>query len=524
MAPQASTTMGALRGAEDAGCIVFRGVPFAKPPVGPLRWRPPEPLEPWSGVRGATEFGPSAVQRALPGDLGDLIGIPSQEISEDCLYLNVWTPALDDAKRPVMVWIHGGGNVVGSGTQPRIDGRRLALGGDVVVVTLNYRLGAFGFLHAPVLGAYGNEGLLDQIAALFWVRSEIAAFGGDPNNVTVFGQSAGGFDIAHLMAMPAAAGAFDKAIPMSGSLIATIPKREARRVTEQFLTQFRAVDEPQRLRAAPAAAILDYQLELSGGGLGGARFGPTADGYALGLDAEWRIAAGIQTRGMPLLIGHTRDEFAIFTATNEAFADFDEAALLSTAAPQFGAHTAEALERYRTARAERGEPTDPVSIYNAVMTDAMFRLPAIKTAEAQSAHTPDVWAYRFDYPSPAYDGRLGACHSLDIPFIWGTYEAENMRRFCGEGPALAALSETMMQTWLAFARNGNPNWEGLPAWPAYTADERAVMSLGLEAAVEYAPAEPERRLWAELEQRSSTLEPASIPLSDHSDNGDGRTT
>ena len=164
------------------------------------------------------------MQRALPGDVGDLIGIPAQTIGEDCLYLNIWTPALDDAKRPVMVWIHGGGNVVGSGTQPRIDGRQLALSGDVVVVTLNYRMGAFGFLHAPVLGAYGNEGLLDQIAALFWVRQEIGSFGGNPADVTVFGQSAGGFDIAHLMAMPSAAGAFDKAIPMSGSLISDDPQ------------------------------------------------------------------------------------------------------------------------------------------------------------------------------------------------------------------------------------------------------------------------------------------------------------
>ena len=495
----AETSLGGLRGAEDEGVVVFRGVPFAKAPVGELRWRQPEPLDPWSGVRDASEFGASAIQRPLPGDLGDLIGIPLQEISEDCLYLNIWTPALDDAKRPVMVWIHGGGNTVGSGTQPRIDGRRLAVSGDVVVVTINYRLGAFGFLHAPVLGAYGNEGLLDQAAALFWVRREIAAFGGDPQNVTVFGQSAGGFDIAHLMAMPSAAGAFDKAVPMSGSLIRTIGKDEARETTEKFLIRFRAVDDPERLRDVPAEEILEYQLELTGGGLGGVRFGPTADGYALGLDAEARIGAGIQTRGMPLLIGHTRDEFAIFTETNEAFAEFGEDDLYGAAALQFGMRTAEGLDCYRTARTERGEPTDPRSLYTALMTDAMFRIPAVATAEAQARHTPDVWFYRFDHPSPAYDGRLGACHSLDIPFIWGTYEAENMRRFCGDDARLAELSGMMMATWLSFAKSGDPNNEALPEWPRYDAESRAVMLLGLSPRVERDPGAAERRFWQSLE-------------------------
>ena len=496
--PEATTTLGTLAGTEDGGAIVFRGVPFAKPPEGPLRWRPPEPLDPWDGVRDATAIGASAMQRVLPGDLGTLIGIPSQTIGEDCLYLNVWTPALDGRKRPVMVWIHGGGNVVGSGTQPRIDGRHLALAGDVVVVTLNYRLGAFGFLHLPVLGAFGNEGLLDQTAALFWVRREIAAFGGDPANVTVFGQSAGGFDIAHLMAMPAATGAFDKAIPMSGSLIQTISKQEARETAQRFLARFNAEHDPERLRGVPAEDILDFQVELGGGGFGGVRFGPTGDGFSLGMDAEKRIGAGIQTKRMPLLIGHARDEFNLFTATNEAYADFDDDALLAAAAGPFGFRAAEAIDKYRSARQARGEPTGPLDVWNAMMTDSMFRIPAIRTAEAQARHTPDVWMYRFDYPSPAYDGRLGACHSLDIPFIWGTYEVEDMREFCGAGDHLAGLSRTMMSAWLAFARNGDPAADSLPRWPRYDAASRAVMSFNLEPALERAPGEPERRLWASL--------------------------
>ena len=496
--PEATTTLGKLAGAEDDGVVVFRGVPFAKPPVGPLRWRPPEPLDPWNGVRDATEICPSAMQRVLPGDLGTLIGIPSQQIDEDCLYLNVWTPALDGAKRPVMVWIHGGGNVVGSGTQPRINGRHLALAGDVVVVTLNYRLGAFGFLHMPVLGAYGNEGLLDQIAALFWVRREIEAFGGDPANVTVFGQSAGGFDIAHLMAMPAATGAFDKAIPMSGSLIQTISKQEARKTAERFSARFNADADPERLRGVPAEDLLDFQVELAGGGPARVRFGPTGDGFSLGMDAEKRIGAGIQTKGMPLLIGHTRDEYNLFTATSEAFADFGADALLSAAAGVFGFRAAEAIDKYRAARDARGEPTAPLDLWNAIMTDSMFRIPAIRTALAQARHTPNVWMYRFDYPSPAYEGRLGSCHSLDIPFIWGTYEVENMREFCGQGDGLAELGGAMMHTWLAFAKTGDPGNERLPEWPRYEPERRSVMTLDHRCAVQDSPADAEREFWDSL--------------------------
>ena len=174
------TSYGRLRGAQTDGVVVFKGIPFAKPPVGDLRWRAPEAPEAWPGIREARAFGPCAIQSAIPGDVGELIGIATGETSEDCLYLNVWTPGLDDAKRPVLVWIHGGGNTVGAGSQPRVNGEHLARIGDVVVVTVNYRLGALGFLHAPALGATGNEALLDQVAALRWVRAEVATFGGDP--------------------------------------------------------------------------------------------------------------------------------------------------------------------------------------------------------------------------------------------------------------------------------------------------------------------------------------------------------
>ena len=299
------TSYGRVRGANEGGVHVFKGIPFAKPPVGDLRWRAPVPPDPWAGAREALAFGPCAVQSTIPGDRGELIGIATHEVSEDCLYVNVWTPKPDDARRPVMVWIHGGGNTLGAGSQPRVNGEHLARIGDVVVVTLNYRLGALGFLHAPELGATGNEALLDQVAALRWVRAEIGAFGGDPENVTVFGQSAGGFDIAQLMAMPVAQGCFDRAVPMSGSLKRQVTADSAHATSRALAGHFGGFE---RLRDVSATDILVYQMQKASTG-----WGPTRDGEVIAEDAATVLARGTGG-GMPLMIGHTRDESTLFTA------------------------------------------------------------------------------------------------------------------------------------------------------------------------------------------------------------------
>ena len=491
-----TTSSGKLRGRSDAGIQLFAGIPFARPPLGALRWRAPEPVEPWADERDASEFGASAPQLPLAGGMGDLIGIPSQTRSEDCLTLNVWTPEADGARRPVMVWIHGGGNTVGSGTQPRIDGQHLARHGDVVVVTLNYRLGSLGFLHSPELGASGNEGLLDQLAALRWVRREIANFGGDPGNVTVFGQSAGGFDIAQLMGLPAAAGAFDKAVPMSGSLTPQVPADRAAATAARFAERFGGFDA---LRSAPADELIAFQQEITSGGTGPrARFGPVLDGAVIQRDAAVGVASGAHTRGMPLMIGCTRDEFALFTVSNEALAGLDDDGLLRMVRGLRGDRARATIDGYREARTARGESSEPLAIWNALMTDQMFRIPAIRTAELHSAHTPQTFMYVFDHASPALEGRLGSCHSLDIPFIWGTYGADNMRGFCGSGATVEALSSVMMDLYVAFARNGDPATDALPDWPRYDTARRATMHLGEKCHVEDAPCEPERAIWDEL--------------------------
>ncbi len=494
MASTVSTHAGDLRGQEQDGVTSFKGVAFAAPPVGGLRWREPQPVESWHGVRDAFAFGPCAIQRTIPGDVGELIGIHTGEISEDCLYLNVWTPALDAKRRPVMVWIHGGGNTVGAGSQPRVNGEHLVRQGDVVVVTTNYRLGALGFLHSSDLGASGNEALLDQLAALRWVKREIASFGGDPDNVTVFGQSAGGFDIAQLMGMPRAEGAFDKAIPMSGSLTAQVSRTDAATTAQRFAEKFGGFDA---LRDVPAHEIHEFQLALASDRERPARFAPVCDGEVLTEDAAINVGTGLHTRGKPLMIGHTRDESTLFTAFNESLADLDDAKLTTMAENHFGDRAAEAVELYRTSRNAAGLPTSPLEIWTAMSTDRMFRMPAIRTAELHSSHTADTWFYVFAYTSPARGGRLGACHSLDIPFVWGTYGLEDMQRFCGSEPVVAKLSGQVMSAYLAFARSGDPNTDTLPQWPRYSREARNTMYLDRECRVEDGPLDEIRALWAD---------------------------
>ena len=436
-------------------------------------------------MRDALEFGPCAIQTTLPGAVGELIGIATHETSEDCLYLNVWTPAPDAAKRPVMVWIHGGGNTVGAGSQPRINGEHLARIGGVVVVTLNYRLGALGFLHAPELGASGNEALLDQAAALRWVRAEIEAFGGDAGNVTVFGQSAGGFDIAQLMGMPAAEGCFDRAVPMSGSLIPAVAAEDAERTASALAAEYGGFDE---LRDVPAEQILAAQSRIPG-----ARWAPTLDGTVITENAADVLARGQFTRDMPLMIGHTRDESTLFTTFGRP--PVERGRLLETAREAFGDKAEEAVATYEQDRSESSLRNDPGDILAAIGTDRMFRIPAARTAECHLAHSSNVWMYRFDHESPA-DPALQSCHSLDIPFVWGTYAIEAMQRFCGKGDAIASLSHSLMSRYLAFARNGNPNTPDAPDWPTYETANRPTMLFDATGSqVANAPLDASRRLW-----------------------------
>jgi para-nitrobenzyl esterase len=508
MTIEIQTRYGKVAGVREDGLEVFRGIPYAKPPVGPLRFRAPEPPEPWSGLRDASAFGGSAPQNKLALDA--LPGMDVGPQSEDCLYLNVWTPATDDARRPVMVWIHGGAFVIGSGSQVLYEGSALAKRGDVVVVTINYRLGALGFLHLNDLcgeevGASPNAGILDQIAALGWVRDHVAHFGGDPENVTIFGESAGGMSVGTLLAAPAARGLFRRAIPQSGAGHHAHTRAVASSVAERFLGELGiAPADAASLREVPVQRILEAQERLmlsaqqdpfEGPGL---TLGPVADGHDLPERPIERIRQG-SADGVDVLIGSTRDEWKLFAPMDVPLWSLDASGLRARmehrvpgrdeGGTPFAARLVEAYGKAREGRAD----TTPRDLFLALETDRMFRLPAVRLAEAQAARGGNVYAYLLEWESPLLGGSLGACHAIDLPFVFGT--AEHAELFVGSGPEVARLEERMMDAWLAFARGGDPSCDALGAWPRYDAERRRTMILGPECRVVEDPAGAERAAW-----------------------------
>ena len=498
-----TTTAGDVEGLTENGLHVFRGIPYAKPPVGDLRLRGPVDAEPWTGVRRAHEFGAWAPQ-ADP--VTTLTGQMPGRRDEDCLSLNVWTPGTDGT-RPVMVWIHGGGFINGSGASALYDGSRLATRGDVVVVTVNYRLGVLGFLAHRELaddacgGAAGNWGLLDQVAALRWVRDNVTAFGGDPGNVTIFGESAGGMSVADLLVMPSARGLFRRAIVQSGPPNATTIER-AEAVAAKLVAEL-GVASVAALREVPTDAILDAQATIvAERRAAGLPLVPVVDGVSVPTPPLQALAGGA-ANGVDVMIGTNRDEAKMFMVADPANREPDEGVLRRRIEAIFRANDVEAspddvIDGYRSARAARGEPVDPRELWSAIETDRMFRIGSVRAADAVTAAGSRTHMYLFTWESPAMRGALGACHALEIPFVFGTLANPGMDKFAGSGPAADRLSEQMMDAWLAFARTGDPNHDGAAvAWPTYDSSRRATMVFGADVRVEDAPYDEERALWAE---------------------------
>ncbi len=506
---EVATSKGRLRGAQEGGLAVFRGVPFAAPPVGPRRFRAPGPTEAWDGVREALAFGDAAPQpprQQVASVFAGAFSAGDLEVSEDCLTLNVWTPGLDDARRPVMVWIHGGGFRTGTGASPMYDGQVLASRGDVVVVTVNYRLGPVGFLCLDGLGG-GNFGILDQVAALRWVQEEIRAFGGDPDNVTIFGESAGGKSVETLLATPAAQGLFHRAIAQS-TYDPPLSREQAAEAARQFLAEL-GMEQPDadRLRALPLSDLIDAQVRLAekalaagtGGILGaGASFGPVVDGDALPAHPRDAIAAGAAA-DVPVIVGTNLDESRLFGAMLPANAAMDRASAFARIAATLTSGdeaAAEALyEAYRGAREQRHERSAPSDVWFAIQTDRTFRYHSILVAEAQAKHQPATYMYLFTQPTPLFEGALGSCHALEVPFVFGTNHGD-LERLTGKGDAVEHLARAMQDAWIAFARTGDPNHKGLPVWRAFTATRRATMVLGAQQDVAYGPLETERAAMA----------------------------
>lgn len=494
MQPEGQTTLGAIRGVDRGGHAAFLGVPFAQPPVGARRWLAPAPLDPWTGVIDTTAPGDAAPQDPFVPPRFRAQGPES----EDCLYLNVWTPGCDGAKRPVMFWIHGGGFSHGWGAQPHYDGGPLAERGDVVVVSPNYRLGALGYLYLAEhggdrWGAATNAGQLDQIAALRWVHDNIERFGGDPGNVTIFGQSAGGVAVCTLLGMPAARPLFAKAIAQSGTANRLGDTSRAAATATAFLDRLGIPDgDHDALVAADVSDML--QAQGSRGALA-----PVVDGDTLP-DAPLAAVRDGELRDIPMVIGTARDEQKLYVAADrpEITRDELERQIAETLPRGTGHRAAEVVEVYLASRAARGLPHTLHDLSDAVATASRFRVPALRLAEAQRAHQPATFVYQFDWESPARGGTLGACHGLEIPFVFGTIGTTGDDRMSGSGPDADRLSGQMMDAWTAFARTGDPSHDGIGRWPAYDPLERQTMVFGRDTAAQAAPFEEERAVWASL--------------------------
>jgi len=481
---------GRLQGVQRSGHQAFLGIPYAAPPLGVRRFVEPEPAPSWQGVRDASKFGSSAPQADRTGLMA---GGPEDE---DCLFLNVYTPRADAQRRPVLFWIHGGGFVVGSAAQPIYDGGPLAARGDVVVVTINYRLGALGYLHVPARdrAAASNAGQLDQIAALRWVRDHIAAFGGDPEQVTIFGESAGSVAVCALLAMPGAEGLFGRAIAQSGTANRALDTDTATGTAHALARQLGASEvDLAALQATPLEALMAAQNALSTRpGL----FFPVVDGVALPRRPLEVVRSG-GARAIPLLIGTNRDEAKFYIDPKRAPLADDalEVRVRGLLPPRASTHVGRIIEQYRSSREQHGLPSTNNDLLDAIDTSSRFWIPSTRLAESQAVHQARTFMYLFDWESPARRGALGSCHSLELPFVFGTLSTSGMAPLTGTGPEAEPLSHRMMDAWLAFAKTGDPSCEALGPWPGYEASTRQTMRLGRKCQLESAPFEQERLAW-----------------------------
>jgi len=488
------TRYGEVRGSVAGGVNAFMGIPYAAPPFGANRLRPPQPVEPWSGVRDALAYGakPSQVPYPPPWD----VLIPELDVlGEDCLNLNIWSPELGSAGHPVMVWIPGGAFEHGTSAVPFYDGSRFARDG-VVCVTINYRVGAEGFLYLGDGNA--NLGLLDQVAALEWVQENIAAFGGDPGNVTVFGQSAGGMSVGTLLSMPRAEGLFRRAIAQSGAAHQVISASTARQVSQRFAEKLGVQATREAIAAVPVNCLLAAQTELTADLMANPdpeRWGrevvvsmmlwqPVIDGDVIPARPIDRIVAGASV-DIDLMVGATTDEWRFFLVPGGAIEQITTE-VLAGAVAAYGLPVEAALASYRAAHPS----ASPGDLLAAVQSDWYIRIPVIRLADAHAESSATTYMYEFAWRSPQFDRRLGACHGAEIAFVFDTlgYETEPLG---GTDPP-QHLADTMRAAWVGFATSGDPGW------PKYDLSRRATMRFDTTSEVVDDPRSAERALWEDV--------------------------
>jgi para-nitrobenzyl esterase len=494
--PIVQTTLGQIRGTRLAGSTVFRGIPYGADTAGANRFLPPQPVTPWRGVRDATAYGQSCPQIVTPRTRVFQWLASEAPLGEDCLVLNVHTPAADGAKRPVMVYLHGGAFALGSGSSAAYEGGPLTQREDVVLVTVNHRLNLFGYL-CPLEGSdprfadAGNAGMLDLVAALQWVRDNIARFGGDPGSVTIFGQSGGGAKVAILMAMQEAQGLFHRAIVQSSSSGFRVqPRDECEEATRKL---FKKLELPEgdfaALQTVPAETLLHAMQSVVGASHGQDSFRPVIDGRTLKRHPFHPNAPEVSAQ-VPLMIGHTRTEATFFLAADPSnfTVDGDDARRRIQRFLRLDDAGTDALLAVYQAE-HPGAPGHVLLAY--IATDYLYRLNNITGAEEKVRQgSAPVYAYEFAWESPALGGKLMSPHTAEIPFVFGNVALASA--FTGDGPELPRLERQVMKAWAQFARTGNPQHDDLPAWPTYSLATRATMVFSADTRVINDPRGAER--------------------------------
>ncbi|CAG0968442.1 acetylcholinesterase [Myxococcaceae bacterium] len=486
----ADTTSGPVAGFETEGDLdVFLGIPYAEPPVGDLRFAPPRPVTHWAHVRPAFRFGPTCPQMEDEFEPASLL-----HQDEDCLSLNIWTPGLDSKKRPVVVYIHGGGFIEGGSGDPLYDGEHLARRGDIVVASLNYRVAALGFLSldsfGPEFSGSGNLALQDQTAALVWIESNIDRFGGDPDRITIMGESAGSTSVLFHMISPASKGLFQRAIAQSGAVNLARTPEQAAKITERFM-ELAGVRDVAGLRALSARRIVELEKKLldDAGFEADLVFAPVLDGIVVPTD-PWRALEEGAAAGIPLLHGTNLDEYR-YWLLYFAWLEYIPTAWALARAPsvqeQLGPRLDDVIEHYRHTLPNPGLS----GVTFALVSDLMFRAPHLRVSDLQSRHAP-VWMYRFDWKSKVSNG-LGACHAIELPFVFRTFDSPTSDQIVGPNPPMA-LSDAMMDAWIRFIRTGNPGRAGASTWPAYDTGRRATLIFDEAIALRDDPDATTRRL------------------------------
>ena len=476
---EVQTDAGIVRGCGDKGLSVFRGIPYGSIGAG-RRFQKPDPVQPWTGVKDALDFGPQAFQIAMPGQEMPPMFSGKEPMAEDCLTLNVWSPGLDGKRRPVMVWLHPGGFSAGTSSAPATEGSNLARRGDVVVVSLNHRLNIFGYLYLAEIGgsAYadsGNAGQFDQLLALQWVKANIAAFGGDSDNITLFGESGGSCKIAALMTMPQARGLFHKGIMQSGPMMKGVDPSTATAAARLVMKSLGIAEEDvAKLETVPAEALLKAYVEALGAGHF-PTFSPVTDGRALPHE-PFIPNAPAGAEGISLMVGFNATESTSLLGSPDTFT-LDWEKLPHALGMFLGPAAGSVIQSYRKARPQ----ATASEIFFDITTQIMIHRNSVLIADRKSEQRAPVYMYELMWRTPVADGRLGSPHTLEIPLVFDNVEVG--RDFLGAGDAPQRLADQMSSAWIAFAKTGDPNGGALPKWPRYDTTSRWTMMFDQESKV-----------------------------------------